>query len=141
MDKAKNRTFVILFCVALPRLIKGIGPVHLELCGGSVFAGGKTIMKFLVTWQMHEDKLHETLAMFTEMTPDQEATLMGSGVRKIGRWHDLIRGTGVAIFEADSAEAITAYSMNWNRFMDLDISIVLDDDETRAMGRGMATGG
>lgn len=96
-------------------------------------------MKFLITWQMHDDRLHETLALFSEMTPEQETAMMGSGVKKIGRWHDLVRGTGVAIFEAESAEAISAYAMNWNRFMDLDISVVLDDDETRAIGRGMAT--
>ena len=98
-------------------------------------------MKFLVTWQMHDEKMHDTLALFTEMTPEQEAGLMGNDMTLIGRWHDVIRGTGAAVYEAASAEAISAYSLNWNRFMDLDISIVLDDDETRALGRGMATGG
>ncbi len=98
-------------------------------------------MKFLVTWQMHDEKLHETLALFAEMSPEQEAAMMGSGVNLIGRWHDVIRGAGAAVFEAESAEAISAYAINWNRFMDLDISVVLDDDEARTVGRGMATGG
>ncbi len=98
-------------------------------------------MKFLVTWQMHDEKMHETLALFTEMSPEQEAAMMGSSVKMIGRWHDVIRGTGAAVFEAESAEAISAYSLNWNRFMDLDVSLVLDDDEVRKVGRGMVTGG
>lgn len=98
-------------------------------------------MKFLITWQMHEGKLHDTLALFTEMPPEQEEKMMGDSLKLIGRWHDLIRGTGVAIYEADSAEAINAYALGWNRFMDLDISVVVDDEETRKIGKAMAIKG
>ena len=55
-------------------------------------------MKFLITWQMHEDKLHDTLSMFSQMTLEQDKALMGDKIQMIGRWHDLIRGQGVAIF-------------------------------------------
>jgi hypothetical protein len=139
--KGEKSDFYYLVSAATPRLAMRVGPVHLESCGGSVCTGENNIMKFLVTWQMHDEKMHDTLALFTEMTPEQEAGLMGNDMTLIGRWHDVIRGTGAAVYEAASAEAISAYSLNWNRFMDLDISIVLDDDETRALGRGMATGG
>ena len=97
-------------------------------------------MKFLVTWQVHEGRLHDVLAVFSQMTTEQESALMG-GVEMIGRWHDLVRGTGAAIFEADSAEALSAYSLNWNRFMDLDVSVVVDDAAAREIGGQMAQGG
>ena len=91
-------------------------------------------MTFLINWQIHQDKIHDTLVLFSKMTEDQERSLMGNNVKLIGRWHDLVRGTGVAIFEADSAEAFTAYSLNWNKHMDLDLSLVVDDAGARALG-------
>ena len=92
-------------------------------------------MKFMVTWQFHEGNLHETLAGFAKMEPGEEEEIMGDGVKLVGRWHDLIRGGGVAIFEAESAEAMAAYSLYWNRYMDLDIAPVVDDDEARKLGK------
>jgi hypothetical protein len=69
------------------------------------------------------------------MTAEQEQALMGDSVKQISRWHDVARGTGVAIYETDDAAALTRYSLAWNEFMDLDISVVLDDDETRAVSK------
>lgn len=92
-------------------------------------------MKFLITWQLHQGMLHDMLSLFARITAEQEKTLMGSRVRLIGRWHDLIRGRGAAVFEAESAEALSAYSLNWNKYMDLDIAVVTDDEETRALGK------
>ena len=94
-------------------------------------------MKFMITWQMHEGSLHETLGMFTTMTPEQEQAMMGDRIQLVSRWHDLVRGTGVAIFEADDAAAVSAYALQWNGQMDLDIAMVVDDDEARAIGQGM----
>ena len=94
-------------------------------------------MKFLITWEIHEGKLHDTLALFAEMSAEQESAMMGE-VKLVTRWHDLVRGTGAAVFEAENAAAISAYSMSWNRFMDLDISVVVDDDEARTIGRNLA---
>ncbi len=97
-------------------------------------------MKVLITWQMHEGKHHDTLALFTKMPPEQEEALMGSSVKLLSRWHDMVRGSGVAVYEADSAEAISAYAMNWNRYMDLDISVVVDDGAAREIGQAMEAG-
>lgn len=93
-------------------------------------------MKFMITWQMHPGRLQDTLAKFAHMTPEEDQALMGDGVKFIGRWHDPTRGRGVMIFESDSAEAVAKYALNWNGVMDLDISPVLDDAETRALGKG-----
>ena len=95
-------------------------------------------MKFLVTWQLHEGKLHDTLAMFAQMSDEDEQAQMPEGVRIIGRWHDLVRGSGAAVVESPSAEALAAYSLGWNQFMDLDVTPVVEDDEARALGRNLA---
>lgn len=92
-------------------------------------------MKFLITWQMHEGKLHDTLSVFSAMSAEQEQSLMSDQIKLVGRWHDLVRGTGVAIFESDNAAALSAYALNWNQHMDMDIAIVVDDDEARSIGQ------
>ena len=95
-------------------------------------------MKIMIKWQMHPGKLHPILAQFTKMTPEQEQALGDNKVKLIGRWHDLVRGSGVAIYETDSPEALSKYALGWNEHMDLESSIVLDDDETRAIGKSQA---
>lgn len=95
-------------------------------------------MKFMISWKFHPGKLNEGLAFFSQMTPEQDAADRGDRVKQIGRWHDLARGRGVAICESDSAEAISAWALNWNGIMDCDIAIVLDDAETRALGKKRA---
>lgn len=92
-------------------------------------------MKFMVTWQLHPGKLHDTLAKFAQMTPAQDQALMGKQIKLIGRWHDVVRGRGVAVFESNSAEAVARYALNWNAAMDLESSVVLDDAETRALSK------
>lgn len=97
-------------------------------------------MKFLITWQLHSETHHDTLDLFSKMTAEQEQALMGD-MKLIGRWHDVIRGTGAAVYEAESAEVVSAYSLRWNKYMDLDVSIVLDDEETKELGKKMASEG
>lgn len=92
-------------------------------------------MKLMVTWQLHPGKMQETLARFSALNARQERALAGKSVKLLGRWHDLVRGKGVAIYETDDATAFTRYAMEWNKSMDLDISVVLDDEETRALGK------
>jgi hypothetical protein len=92
-------------------------------------------MKFMITWQFHQGKLHEGYAQFWKMTPEQDAADRGSGIKQIGRWHDLARGRGVVICESDSAEALANWALNWNGLLDADVVPVLDDNETRALGK------
>lgn len=92
-------------------------------------------MKFLVTWQLHDGKLHDTLSMFSKVSDEEEAAMMGDQIRMLGRWHDLVGGSGVAIIESDSAEAISAYALGWSRTMDIDVSPVVDDAEAKALGQ------
>ena len=92
-------------------------------------------MKFLVTWRVHEDKRHDALNGFSQMTEEDDRADLGDGVRLIGRWHDVVGFTGVAIAESDSLHAISNWLLNWNAILDVDVTPVLDDEETRALGR------
>ncbi len=93
-------------------------------------------MKFMITWQLHPGKIQEAYSHFFPMTPEQDAADRGSQVKQIGRWHDIARGRGVVICESDSAEAVANWRLNWNSLMDVDLAPVLDDNETRALGKG-----
>ena len=68
------------------------------------------------------------------MTPQERADA-GPDVRLIGRWHNEAEFTGVAILETNDAAALSAYLMQWNHSMDMDISPVLDDEESAAVGK------
>ncbi len=92
-------------------------------------------MKFMVNWRVHPDKRHDTLKAFSKMTADDDKKDMGANIKLIGRWHDVQRFTGVAIFEADDAKTIGIWLLNWNHVMDADVAPVLDDEETREVGR------
>jgi hypothetical protein len=92
-------------------------------------------MKFMITWQFHQGKLHEGYSRFFKMTPEQDAADRGSRIKQIGRWHDLARGRGVVICESESAEAVANWALNWNSLLDADVVPVLDDNETRALGK------
>jgi hypothetical protein len=92
-------------------------------------------MKFMITWQFRPGKLHDGLSQFSQMKAEQDQADHGSAVKLIGRWHDLPRGRGVVICESASAEAVSNWALNWNSILDVDVAVVLDDDETRALGK------
>ena len=92
-------------------------------------------MKFMVNWKLHPGKLHDAIAHFSQMTLEQEMSGLDSSTKLIGRWHCLVKGTGVAICESNSAEALSNWLLNWNSIMDFEIAPVLDDNETRALGK------
>ncbi|MCG7588602.1 MULTISPECIES: DUF3303 domain-containing protein [Photobacterium] len=92
------------------------------------------MMTFLITWQLHQGKLHATLAHFSQLTTEQDQAMMGEEIKMIGRWHDLVSGTGVAICESDSIEAVSAYALKWNNDMDISVQAVVDDEQAKALG-------
>ncbi len=91
-------------------------------------------MKFMVTWKVHEDKRHDALKTFSAMSDEDDSRDLG-GVRLIGRWHDVIGFTGVAIAETDDPKALSDWLLNWNGVIDVQSVPVLDDNETRELGR------
>ena len=94
-------------------------------------------MLFQVSFQLHEGFNHDVIRHFAAMTPEEDEALMGDNLKLVGRWHNLVNGSGVAIFETDDIKAITAYAMGWNQFMDLDISPVVDDETGREIGKNL----
>ena len=92
-------------------------------------------MKFMVSFRVHEDKRHEVLKAFSQMTAQDDQADMGERVKLIGRWHDLASFTGVAIAESDDAQAIASWALNWNSSLDIEVTPVLDDQEAREVGR------
>ncbi len=85
-------------------------------------------LKFMVTWSVAQDKWIPVLENWASMTAQQRTD---AGEAKIvGRWHDLSRRTGVVILEAPSAAALASYLGQWNPHMDLEVSPVLEDDES-----------
>lgn len=45
----------------------------------------------------------------------------------------------MVICESDSAEAVANWALNWNNILDVDVVPVLDDNETRALGKSRET--
>ena len=95
-------------------------------------------MKFMINWRIQDDKRHEVLGQFSDMTPEDDNAQMGPSVTKIGRWHDVVSGTGIAIVESDSVDSVTAFLLNWNHVCDIEVTPVLDDAEARAVGKNLA---
>lgn len=92
-------------------------------------------MKFMLVYKVHPEKRHDALKGFSAMSLEDDKADMGEQIKMIGRWHDIAHSKGVAIFESDSAEAISNWALNWNGILDLEITPVLDDAETRALGK------
>ena len=92
-------------------------------------------MKFMLLYKLHSDKRHDALKVFSQMTPEDDQLDMGDKIKMIGRWHDLANSKGVAIFESDDLEAISNWALNWNKVLDIELTPVLDDAQTRALGK------
>jgi hypothetical protein len=92
-------------------------------------------MKFMLSWRLHQEKRQAALKGFSAMTAADDTADMGDKIRLIGRWHDVAGGTGVAIFESDDAVAISNWALNWTPVLDAIVTPVLDDEETRALGK------
>ena len=91
-------------------------------------------MKFKVEWSMGGERFLHILNIWSSMTPEQRADV-GDGVTMIGRWHDTNARSGVAIMKTTDLAALNRYLGQWNPYMDLDVSPVLDDEETAALAK------
>jgi hypothetical protein len=94
-------------------------------------------MKFMITWRVHDEQRHDAFKSFSAMSAEDEKADLGE-VELIGRWHDLVSFTGVAICEAQDAGAVANWILNWNAVLDAEVTPVCDDEEARAIGRARA---
>lgn len=93
-------------------------------------------MKFMIRWDTHPDKRLDVLKTWCDMTPEQRADLT-PGIRMIGRWHNLAEYTGVLVVETDDISALSVYLGHWNPVMDLEVTPVLDDEESAEAGKAL----
>ena len=91
-------------------------------------------MKFMISWALHTDTREDTLAYFSQMTPEDDREMLGDTITLVGRWHDLVSGAGVAILESDDLSAVNNFCLNWTNVCDINITPVLSDEEARAVG-------
>jgi len=91
-------------------------------------------MKFMVNWRVQENRRHEALKIFAGMSDEEAAGEFGD-LNVVGRWHDLVGFTGVAIVETDDPDDLMAWLIQWNDMVDIETTPVLDDQEARALGR------
>ena len=91
-------------------------------------------MRFMVTWSVPRENWAEVYAHFASMSDDDLAA-DSAGLELVGRWHDVIGRTGVAICEAPDAATLAKWLLNWNPSLDTEVTPVFDDDEAQAIGR------
>jgi hypothetical protein len=88
----------------------------------------------MINWNIHEDKWLPILKKWTSMSPQERANA-GDGVKIVGRWHDIAGRTGVLIVESNDLAAVQRYIGQWNPHMDIDLTPVVDDEESAAICR------
>ena len=69
------------------------------------------------------------------MSPQERANNIPAGGKLRGRWHDMSGRTRVAIVESDDLAAVHRWIGQWNPYMDIDLTPVVDDEESAAIGR------
>jgi hypothetical protein len=92
-------------------------------------------MKFRVNWNISEDKWLPVLKKWSSMSPQERANDAGDGVMMIGRWHDMAGRTGVVICESNDLAAVQRWIGRWNPYMDIELTPVVDDEESAAIAR------
>jgi hypothetical protein len=91
-------------------------------------------MKFQGKWRIQQDKWLPILNKWISMTPQERANA-GDGVKIVGRWHDMAARTGVIIMEANDLAAVERYIGQWNPYMDIELSPVLEDEEVAVVAK------
>lgn len=91
-------------------------------------------MKFMVTWQLHPETRLEVMHVWASI-PAAKRSVLGKGVKFIGRWHDMAAGTGVLIAETTDLAALNRYIAQWAPYMDINMSPVMDDRESGAVAK------
>lgn len=85
-------------------------------------------MKFLVSWSLpHGDNYRSAVARFLENGGTPPA-----GVELVGRWHGA-NGKGFALAETDDAKAIFEWFAQWQEFMEITATPVVEDAEAGAV--------
>lgn len=91
-------------------------------------------MKFMVTWELYPERKMEVLAAWAGM-PAAKRSVLGKGLKFIGRWHDIASGTGVLIVDTSDLSALSRYLGQWMPYMDINVTPCMDDRESGAAAK------
>ena len=80
-------------------------------------------MKYLVQWTLSPEGTRAASKRFLETGGKPPA-----GVTQLGRWFGL-NGSGCAVVEADDAKGVFTMVSEWQEFMQISATPVLEDDE------------
>jgi hypothetical protein len=92
-------------------------------------------MKFMVHWKIHQSNRPAVFSGFAAMELAEYQSQQGPNVEIIGRWHDVINGTGVAICETDDLDALAQWLMPYQEVCDFECVPALDDAEAHETAR------
>ncbi len=80
-------------------------------------------MKLMTTWSVKSGAIHEAVSRFLA---GQGAP--GEGVTLLGRWHSIDLSIGFSLYESDDPGALYRSAARWSDVMDLQTSVVVEDD-------------
>ena len=93
-------------------------------------------MLFMLKWRIDQDKWIPVLKKWGGLTTaEREDT--PEGMKVIGRWHDMTSRTGVSIVDVTDLAVLDRYNAKWNTAMDLEISPVIDDEESATVAQAI----
>ena len=92
-------------------------------------------MKFRINWSIQQDKWLSVYKRWSSMSPEERANEFPVGGKLLGRWHDMAGRTGVLIVESNDLAAVHRWLGQWNPYLDVDLTPVVDDEESAAIGR------
>mmetsp|Transcript_5238 Transcript_5238/g.8078 ORF Transcript_5238/g.8078 Transcript_5238/m.8078 type:complete len:101 (+) Transcript_5238:73-375(+) len=90
-------------------------------------------MKFMITYEIPQDKYLPTMSAFGAMSVEDDKKDMGPDIKLLGRYHDLAGKRGWAIVEAATLEIVSAWGLNWAGACQITCTPVLDDKSARAV--------
>ena len=85
-------------------------------------------MLFIVSWTLESDSRNSAMERFlkTGGRPPE-------GVKMLGRWHAVGRGTGFAIAETNDLTLLQKWTLDWSDLMSMDVYPALTDEQSAAL--------
>ncbi len=90
-------------------------------------------MKIMIQWEIHPDRRQDVFAAFAAMDLADYKAQPGPNVTTLARWHDVINGRGVAVFETTDPTALSELLIKWNAAVDFELALVHDDEEAHSL--------
>ena len=86
---------------------------------------------FLMKFKLLEHAREDCMTLFGGLTPEDDKADMGQGIKLIGRWSTLGEGAGFCICEADDAQVLGNWLVNWTPMVTITTVPIVDDNQAR----------